>query len=149
VLTDPEPEQKTHSWTRHVLMALTFLVVAAALFEAWVFDSRRQESRETERRAAAEKLAEDHRAVELMGGNRFEILGFYASPGFLRRGERAQLCYGVSNTKSIRIEPLPETPRPALSRCLFIQPAKTTTYTLTAEDAEGHSKTASLTVEVR
>lgn len=149
MLTDPEPEPKTHSWIRLVLIALTFPVGAAALFDGWVFDSRRQENREIERRAAAQKLAEDQRAFELMGGNRFEILGFYASPGFIRRGETVQLCYGVSNTKSIRIEPLTQDVRPALTRCLVIQPTKTTTYTLTAEDAAGHSKTATLTVQVR
>ena len=149
MLTDPEPEPKTHSWIRHVLIAFAFLVGAAALVDSWVFSSRRQENREIERRAAAEKLARDQRAFELMGGNRFEILGFYASPGFIRRGETVQLCYGVSNTKSIRIDPLTQNVRPALARCLAIQPTKTTTYTLTAEDAGGHSKTASLTVQVR
>ena len=149
MLTHPEPEPKTHSWVWYVLIAFAFLVGVAALFDSWVFSSRRQETREIEQRAAAEKVARDQRAFELMGGDRFEILGFYASPGFIRRGETVQLCYGVSNTKSIHIEPLTRNLRPALSRCLAIQPTKTTTYTLTAEDGGGHSKTSTLTVQVR
>ena len=33
------------------------------------------------------------------------ILRFYATTGSLMRGDKAQLCYGVANAKSVRIAP--------------------------------------------
>lgn len=85
----------------------------------------------------------------MLGGNRFEILHFYAAPGTIVRGETAQLCYGVSNAKAARIEPPPGNVWPAVNRCLSISPAKTTEYTLTIEDASRQTKTAKVKVEVR
>jgi len=85
----------------------------------------------------------------MLGGNQFAILNFYASPGEIRRGETAQLCYGVSNAKTVRIEPQTSAVWPSYSRCVDVAPKKDTTYTLTAEDAAGHIKTATVTVKVR
>ena len=59
------------------------------------------------------------------------------------------MCYGVSNATKLRIEPDVEPVKPAITHCLEIFPKKTTTYTLTAEDDRGNSKTASLTVRIR
>ncbi len=119
------------------------------LFVGWIFFSRWQENTQIERRALDKKRAEDRRAVEMLGGNRFEILQFYASPGIIRRGETAQLCYGVSNAKTVRLEPQTNEVWPSFSRCVDVAPSKDTIYTLTAEDAGGHSKTATLMVQVR
>lgn len=131
------------------------LVLAVVMFcVGWVLLSRWQENRDFERRAAAEKRAAEHerarRTIEVLGGDRFEILSFYAIPASLRRGETAQLCYGVSNAASVRIEPAPSGGVwPSLSRCVEIAPKKDTTYTLTAEDASGHTQTAKLLLQVR
>jgi len=87
--------------------------------------------------------------VETLGGNKFDILNFYASPGKIRRGESAQLCYGVSNAKTVRLDPPAGDVWPSYSRCFDVTPSKDTTYTLTADDGQGNTKTASLTIEVR
>jgi hypothetical protein len=84
----------------------------------------------------------------MMGGDRFEILGFYADPATIRAGETAEVCYSVSNAKSVTLDPPSEPVWPAFSRCVHVSPHKTTTYTLTAEDASGHTKSAAIQVEV-
>jgi hypothetical protein len=134
---------------RNPLLYTSFLLAIAALYVGWVFFSRRQDRREFEEKAAAKKREEDRRAVEMMGGNRFEILTFYASPGAIHRGETAQVCYGVSNTKTVRLEPQSNPVWPSLARCVDVAPKKDTTYTLSIEDGNGNTKTATLTIQVR
>ncbi len=140
---------KPSASVRRFLRYSWFVVVVALFFVGWEFFSRRQENRQIEQRALDKKRAEDQRAIEALGGNRFEILQFYASPGVIRRGETAQLCYGVSNAKTVRLEPQSNAVWPSFSRCVDVAPSKDTTYTLTAEDTGGHSKTATLVVQVR
>lgn len=103
-----EPERKPLSGARNPLLYTSLLVLLSMLYAGWVLFSRRQEVREMEEKAKAEKLAEDQKIVESLGGNRFEILNFYASPPVIHRGETAQLCYGVSNAKAVHLEPADE-----------------------------------------
>lgn len=123
-----------------------------ALGIACIFYVRWQTNRDIDARAAQKAAAEQRknaaRSVELMGGSKFDILNFYAAPGALRRGDSFQLCYGVSNAASVKLDPPVGSVWPSLSRCLSVTPKKTTTYTLTAADSAGHTKTASLTVTV-
>jgi len=144
-----EPERKPLSGVRNPLLYTSLLVVLSMVYAGWVLFSRRQEVREMEEKAKAEKLAEDQKIVESLGGNRFEILNFYASPPVIRRGETAQLCYGVSNAKTVRLEPQTNSVWPSYMRCVDVAPRKDTTYTLTAEDGQGNSKTAAVEVKVR
>jgi hypothetical protein len=144
-----DPNREPYAGFRNPLLYTSFLLAIAALYVGWVFFSRRQDRREFEEKAAAKKREEDRRAVEMMGGNRFEILTFYASPGAIHRGETAQVCYGVSNTKTVRLEPQSNPVWPSLARCVDVAPKKDTTYTLTIEDGKGNTKTATLTVQVR
>jgi len=131
-------------------IAISALVVALALsYVGWVFWSRAHEDKVLEQRAADQRRAQDAQAVESMGGNRFEILAFYANPGAVSRGESADLCYSVSNAKSVTLEPQPHPVWPSYERCVSVSPRKTTTYTLTATDASGHTKSATITVEVQ
>jgi len=145
----PDPNREPYTGFRNPLLYTSFLLAIAALYVGWVFFSRRQDRREFEEKAAAKKREEDRRAVEMMGGNRFEILTFYASPGTIHRGETAQVCYGVSNTKTVRLEPQSNPVWPSLARCVDVAPKKDTTYTLTIEDGKGNTKTATLTIQVR
>jgi hypothetical protein len=128
---------------------LWILPGVAFLCVAWIFFLRWQENRQIEQQAIQKKRAEDRQSVEMLGGDRFEILQFYAAPGFIRRGESAQLCYGVSQAKSVRLEPQSPPVWPSFSRCVYVAPVRDTTYTLTAEDAEGRRKTATVIVHVR
>jgi hypothetical protein len=144
-----EPGRKPFTGFRNPLLYTSTLLILALLYVGWVFYSRRQEAHEIEERAREKEKAEAERTFELLGGNRFEILAFYAVPGLIHRGDSAQLCYGVSNAKSIRLEPQTNPVWPSQARCVDVTPKKDTTYTLTAEDGNGHIKTATLTVQVR
>jgi hypothetical protein len=59
-----------------------------------------------------------------------------------------QLCYGVANAKSVKLEPQPNPVWPSYARCVRVSPTETTTYTLTITDAAGNTKTQSLQVNV-
>jgi len=76
------------------------------------------------------------------------ITQFYASAPQLARGEKELLCYGVGNATSVHLAPPPRELSAALSRCVEVNPARTTTYTLTAEGASGPPAFQQLTVSV-
>jgi uncharacterized protein YneF (UPF0154 family) len=147
MLTDPAPETPT-GFEKYLIFSGVVLLLAG-LYVGWVFLSRRQANQALEEKAATERRARARQSFEMMGGNRFDILGFYADPVSIRPGETAELCYSVSNAKSVTLEPPSEPVWPAFSRCVHVSPHKTTVYTLTAEDAAGHTKTATVNVEVR
>ena len=142
-------ESKPFAGFRNPLLYTSVLMLVVLIYLGITFLSRRQQNRELEEQAKAKQRQQDSQSVENLGGDRFEILNFYALPGVIHRGDDAQLCYGVSNAKTIKIDPPVESVWPSLNRCLNISPKKDTTYTLTAQDAAGNSKTASLTLQVR
>ena len=147
MLTEPAPG--THSGFEKYLIFSGVVLLLAGLYVGWVFLSRRQANQALEEKAATGRRAQARKTFEMMGGDRFDILGFYADPVSIRPGETAELCYSVSNAKSVRLEPPSEPVWPAFSRCVHVSPHKTTAYTLTAEDATGHTKSATIHVEVR
>jgi hypothetical protein len=65
------------------------------------------------------------------------ITQFYATLPQLARGEKELLCYGVENAKTVWLSPPRRELSAALSRCVDVEPAETTTYTLTAEGPSG------------
>ena len=124
-------------------------MVLAALYIGCIFYSRRQAAAEAEREAQQKLSDEEQRVVSGFGGDELKILSFGAAKGDVSPGERVVLCYGVSNATQVKIEPGVEPIKPALSHCLNVFPKQTTTYILKAEDANGNSKSASLTIRVR
>jgi hypothetical protein len=124
-------------------------VVLAALYTAWVFASRWNDNRRIEQAAAAQRAKFDREIIELYGSGRLKILSFYASPGLIRRGEKALVCYGVVNARTVRLDPAVERVWPSTGRCFAVMPDRETRYTLTAEDAEGHTTTQSFVLQVR
>ncbi|MFI5059536.1 MAG: hypothetical protein ACHQLQ_15295 [Candidatus Acidiferrales bacterium] len=146
-----DPKSESRPARKNPLFYSSIAVAIALLYVGWVFFSRWQENRAIEQKTkdeAAQKQRENDRAsVELLGGNEFAIQMFYASPGVIRRGESTRLCYGVANAKTVKLEPQSNPVWPSHSRCVEVAPAKTTTYTLTIEDAAGNTK--SQTVEVK
>ena len=84
-----------------------------------------------------------------MGGKQLAIQTFYATPGEMRRGQSVQVCYGVANAKTVKLEPQSNPVWPSYARCVEVTPAKTTTYTLTITGAAGDTKSQSLVVTVR
>jgi hypothetical protein len=147
MLNDPPPETQT-GFSKYLIFSGVALIVAG-LYVGWVFLNRWQANQALEQKAATERRSQDRQTFEAMGGDRFEILGFYADPASIRAGETAELCYSVSNAKSVKIEPPSEPVWPAFSRCVHVSPRKTTMYTFTAEDAAGQTKSATVKVEVR
>lgn len=77
------------------------------------------------------------------------ILRFYASAGVLITGEKAKLCYGVENAKSVSIAPLMAKVIPSSGRCLEIIPQHTTHYVILAEGYDGKVAMQSLTLAVQ
>jgi hypothetical protein len=133
-----------YSWAA---LAIAALVVGSILFSRWL------ENRDIEKRAKEESTQkqreQDRIALEQLGGKELAIQNFYAAPGAIRRGETVQLCYGVANAKTVKLEPQRNPVWPSYSRCVDVTPTKSTTYTLTIADAAGNTRTQSLEVKVR
>ena len=152
MLTTPQP-QRTPSRLEKlvritwVIPGIVALIVAGIFYVRWSEGQRLRDKQEQEQRARESE--ENRRAFESLGGNRFEILHFYAQPAVIRRGEAATLCYGVSNAKTVKIEPAEAGVWPSPNRCFEIKPRRDTTYTLTVEDAGGQTKTSSFVLQVR
>jgi hypothetical protein len=140
-------ENRGGSRARLAICAIAFTI--ALVYVGGVFYTRRQQDRELAAQAAARQREMDQEAVQFMGGDRFEILNFYANPQAIRRGEDAELCYGVSHAKTVTLTPAVGAVWPAFSRCLQVAPQKTTSFTLTAVSSSGEAKTATAKIEVR
>src|SRR5580700_9713395 len=76
------------------------------------------------------------------------ITQFYVDSSSVARGQRVLLCYGVENAKTVRLEPPRQELSAALARCVEATPSADTTYTLTAQGADGKTVTRTLTVPV-
>lgn len=147
MFNDEQHETQSSGAPRYLLVSGALILIVAG-YVGWIFYSRWEDSRALQETAAARRQAQDAQTVAGMGGNRFDILGFYANPASIARGDSADLCYSVSNAKSVRLEPQSQAVWPAFSHCVQVMPRKTTTYTFTAENAAGHTKTARVKIEV-
>jgi hypothetical protein len=149
VLSDNRPPQKSIFKNPLVYSSLVILVVAA--YVGWILLSRHQANRAYEQRAeqAQEKKRResDQAAIEQLGGNDLAIQMLYATPS-IRRGESAQVCYGVANAKTVSLEPQSNKVWPSHNLCVDVRPVKTTTYTLVATAADGKNVSQQVTVQV-
>jgi hypothetical protein len=149
MMHDPETSAERKTFFGKYLAISSVVLLLAAGYVGWIFYSRWKDNRALEEKAAAQRRAQDARTFEGMGGNRFEILGLYANPASIHAGDTADICYSVSNAKTVKLEPQTHEVWPAFSHCVQVSPRKTTVYTFTAEDGAGHTKTEQVTVEVR
>ncbi len=76
------------------------------------------------------------------------VTQFYASPAAVPRGEVTNLCYGVENAQSVRIEPPAGDTWPSPNRCVQTHPNRTTTYRLVASRSGAPDVVRSVTVQV-
>jgi hypothetical protein len=145
-------EPKSHP-TRKLWLYSAPILLILVVYVAWIMLTRWQENKQLKDRAAEQARAKEKLAaqqtVESLGGDRFDILSFYVSPGAIHRGDSAQLCYGVSNAKTVALDPPVAEMWPSATRCFDINPTKTTSYTLTATDAQGNKKTVSVELKVQ
>jgi hypothetical protein len=148
VLRDSAPE--SHAGFRIYLIVSVIAFLFVGLYVGWVFYSRLQANQAIAEKAAEKRRTQDQQSFEMMGGNRFDILGYSAYPATIHAGETSSLCYSVSNAKAVNIEPQTEEPVwPAFIRCVHVSPRKTTKYTLTIGDGAGRTKTSTVEVNVR
>jgi len=134
---------------RKILPFTSVLLILVVLRTGWIFYSRQQDARAAEARVKAKEAAAAQYVVDKYGSGRAKVLGFSVSNTEIRRGETAQLCYSVSNAKTVKIEPPVGEVWPSMSRCLEVQPEKNTEYTITIEDAARRTDTAKATIKVK
>jgi len=131
-----------------MLPFFTVVLVAAVAYDGWVFYSRWNYARQSERARQEKEAANAQRILDMVGGGGLRILSFYATPGIIHSGERTSLCYSVTGAQSVRMEPAIQPLHPALSHCLQVSPTKTTEYKLTAQDDAGHTTSSNATIQV-
>src|ERR1700741_3788959 len=136
-----DPNRKPFSGFRNPLLYTSTLLIIVLIYTVGTFYVRRQQNREIEQQAAdaaaAKERTNDQLTVQQLGGNEFKILNFYATPSVVHAGETVQLCYAVSNAKTVKLEPQTNAVWPSVSRCVDVTPKKTKEYTLTIEDGHG------------
>ncbi len=125
------------------------ILILVVLYVGWIFYSRHRDDREAAEKAAAREAADAQFTVDKYGGGRAKILAFSASSGLIHKGQKVQICYGVANAKSVKIEPPVGDIWPSMSHCVDTSPTKDTQYTITATDAEGHADTAQVAIQVK
>jgi hypothetical protein len=81
-------------------------------------------------------------------GPAVQITQFYTTVPQLARGEKALVCYGVENARTVWLSPPRQELSAALSRCVEVSPDADTAYTLTAEGTDGKSVTRELKIAV-
>ncbi len=143
----PEPSDP-FSLLRQMRPVLWVAIGVAALWSGWVLYSRWDSEREFQRQQEAKQAAEAAKMREIYGNGQVKIMNLSLSTANIKRGETAQLCYGVVNAKTVKFDPEVKDVWPSQSRCVEISPKQDTKYKLTATDASGHSESAELTVFV-
>jgi len=123
------------------------VVVLAGIYLGWSFYSQRSEKQEFIKKIEENNPSPDRNISDFYSAE-LSILNFYAIPQTIRPGDAAELCYGVSNAESVRIEPVVENVWPAYTRCVEISPETDTVYKLIAEDAEGNTETKEAAITV-
>jgi hypothetical protein len=148
-----QPEVKTPHALRNLWLGFGAVVLIVLGFVGYTFWSRRTENADLAYKQQAAKSAQqresDAAAVEELGGSDFKILAFYASPGLIHRGDTVDMCYGVSNAKTVKLDPPAGNVWPSANRCMQVSPKKTTTYTLTIDDGKGNTANQQLTITVK
>ena len=133
------------TWKAAGLNTLVVLVISAA-YVGVRFYMRQADAAEFTKKQTAPR---EKPLPEIYKSEQLEILGFYVNPRRISAGEKASLCWGVLNAKSVSAEPGVGEISPSMSRCTTVTPTHTTTYKLKAVDAAGAEKEAEATLTVR
>ena len=151
-LTDapPPPERPSRPALAKLLPYTTVAVIIAALYVAWTFYSRHEANVKAQRQLAAQQ--EEHRKREaqtIFGSGGLSFRTWSADKPVVRPGEVAHICYGIVDAKTVKIDPPVEQLKPSYLHCFEVRPKQTTTYTITAADAAGHTASQQLTIQVK
>jgi hypothetical protein len=151
--TMPHAENDPKRWAKRRWSIFGIIVLILAGYMFFVFWTRSQDNKLIEReraeKAAADQRDVDEKSIDALGGTDFKILAFYAEPGIISKGDTVDMCYGVSNAKSVAIDPPVGNIWVSTNRCLQIHPAKTTKYVFTAEDGKGNKLMQDITITVK
>jgi hypothetical protein len=129
---------------------MTVAVIVVALYVGWTFYSRYERTRRAQEEIDAAHADARKRVVDqIYGSGEVKFTTFGADSGLLKRGESTELCYGVVNATTVKIDPPVGEVRPSYHHCIEIRPKATTTYTIVAGDAKGNTKSESITVQVK
>jgi hypothetical protein len=127
--------------------SLRVAILAAVLCLGWVFAKRQgfgSDSPGLQPRAPVATTG----SGRANNGDGAKILQFYARDSVLSEGGKTVLCYGVSDARSVRIDPPVDGVGPALSRCVEVRPKRETSYTLIAEGSDGRTVSQSVSVRI-
>jgi hypothetical protein len=143
-------DEERESPLKKVLPFTTVGVLLAAIYAGYIFYSRWAENRDAVEKAKQQEVLNAQKTVDAYGGGHVKVLNFTLSPGMLHRGETLSICYGVSNAKTVTIDPKPDGEVwPSIQRCVEASPKKDTLYTITATDDKGQTDTQSVEVKVK
>jgi hypothetical protein len=126
-----------------LVIAVLCLCLGFDIYTGW------RKNRDFGPRLEETKAKQQSEVLDAYGGAESKIVFFYAVPGTIGRGQKAQLCYGVINSEKVRIEPPVDNAFPAVSNCVEVTPKSKITYELIAEDAKGNTRKAETTVDVK
>src|SRR5262245_31090073 len=152
MLTEKRGSAETKSILNKPFVYTSLAILVVAIYVVWILLSRYIASRAYEERIRSQQAEKqrqtDQAAIEQLGGSELAIQMLYATPE-IRRGETAQVCFGVANAKSVTLEPQTNPVWPSHSLCVDVKPNKTTTYKLTATGVDGKAVTQQVTVAVK
>jgi len=77
-----------------------------------------------------------------------KITQLYAPEASVAPGEKAKICYGVENAKTVTLSPPTQELSAALARCVEVEPKARTTYTLTVENSAGRKVSQDVTIDI-
>jgi hypothetical protein len=143
-------EVRKKSRLESILPYTTVAIILVALYVAWVFYSRHERTMRAQAEIDAAREDARKRVVnQIYGSGEIKFTTFGVDSGVLHRGESTQLCYGLVNAASVKIDPpLPDV-KVSYHHCIEIAPKATTTYTITAQNTKGDTKSESITVQVK
>jgi hypothetical protein len=142
--------QERYAVLRKMLPFTTAAVIIVALYVGYIVFTRWKERRDLAEETTKQQVTNDRKTLEQYGAGQVKVMNFTITPGIVEKGTKATICYGVSNAKTVVIDPKPdENVWPSVARCVTTTPKKTTTYTITAQDESGHSDTKNVTIKVQ
>jgi H+/gluconate symporter-like permease len=146
------PQEQSKSVLKNPYVYSSILILVVACYVGYILFSRHESNREYVQRNAAKQAERQHeqdqKDIEQLGGSDLAIRSMYVSPTVIHHGESAQLCYDVANAKTVTLDPPDGEVWPSHSRCVNLSPKKTTTYTLSIQDAAGQSASQSVDLKV-
>lgn len=152
MLTENRDTTETKSILKNPFVYTSLAILVVGAYVVWVLLSRHIANRAYEERIRSQQAEKqrqsDQATIEQLGGSELAIQMLYATPE-IRRGETAQICFGVANAKSVTLEPQTNPVWPSHNLCVDVKPKKTTTYTLTATGADGKAVTQQVAIEVK